>query len=1416
MTETDHNRVNYLAVVHGQHVAPPPPASFATANAAHAAGCELASQCLSQLEQYDDPKQFPPRLLILLASAAYLEQVDAAQLLTGIQQAFAGYSEQNDLPAGDVPLLGCSVAAVVFKHPDYANRVHEQGALLICLASRLITAEIAVGHDARQNPEGAIQSLLTQFDLSGKDPNPLADRVLLSFFPGFGKADEGAALYPAPELHRRLRAGVRARIRIAGGVASANNPVSQATPVLFAGRAIHTDAVVAARVTTGVPIGIGLDHGLTPTGRVVRVSKLGADKYTIAEFDGALSPVQVVEELGRNVMMGKLSTAGESLIGMPLAAPDKKAIRLFHEVREGDYYEFLRPEHKQVLNATVDCVKQARESLLIKTPLAVLLLICNAWRLFYQSAGMDIEQTLAELEAATGLPCMGGFVDGEAGEDVTGRSVFGNGGVAGTIFGDEMRERTPLHKGFQALSEYGPDMTEAPSVEEAIKMALRIVVKAGYSSAMLSLILKDGEQEYVKAVSAKGERFGRIVSETKRLLKKEAGKKEDVLAHVARTGESLFIRDARTHPLCNKKAARKAKIISHYVIPLRRLQNQGVLGVLQVDLGNTPELNDRTREVLESLAAMISATLNRLMNWFEASIRRELDAAMLESLAKETLEEGLQHLIQQAVKAFHVEMGHIRLADNNRQKLVMAAGVGDFYEAAVKVRHNTDFDDNSPIGVAFKKRGTTIRNDTKNDESHKYMLQSCQHHPSLVKALKQIKSYATIAFEDEEKEALGALSLYRSKEWGFLSPHKKALEALGQRAGFLVGYFRNKRMLQFVIKASPRLSDIVDLSDFSGELSKAVERFCGQARARWGSLYLLDEDRQCYVLRAQYGWQQPEWVHAARYDNDHKWVGAGASASKPNIISDLYEYHKELGTSPRYMQQAFGFELSPEKTVESIGLLLQVGGKRLGFFTMHRPKDGALSGFAVRNRDALLEGASDIAGLVHVMQTTRERQWREGEARRRQNFYRQLTQPDDKRAFETKVCQEMLKSFHARQAHFYRIEQAENETRVFWVEGYRRLDKPDSSYEKLLPPEYDSLPLKLVKESVLANLAVVGRRPTVKVKRFELNADQRKKDTLAAAEGLVIRACVPIISKNELFGILDLHWTVGTARINSSNVEHDEGQLLALGSMVGSAYRGNQEALEIERSKLAAQGAGAHAFQYSHRLGNKIQNIQFAALKIKQNLVTQQEKCLSDLLSEINQAIEISNDSITGFSQRLLTASLARFSLHDLLEESLLGLNSDEQAMLAKGKIKLVSDISKSIVAYADFDLVKDALVNLLNNAIRAIQKKCEGEAPHIFERDIKPTLMISAETMSDRRDVEITISDCGTGMSEEQINWALAGFYDRPGRRGVGVLIAKVLLNIQGGQLKYESSLGVGTQVRVTLPLADKGERLCLQIPKL
>ncbi len=1402
MADPEEPRANYLTVGYGHLTAPQ--------NSAEEDGQTLAQQCITHLAKQEDPKQFPPKLLILLVSAAYLEKVDAANLIEGIQQAFAKYLQENDMPVKDVPLLGSSVAAAVFKDPVTGKRVHKQGVLLICLASRLIDARIGIGTSARHNTDVAIKSLLGQFDLNVKDPNPLADRILLTFLPGFGDAS-GVVPYPAPVLHRRLRSEVRARIRIAGGVSYANELKAKGKQTLFGNREMLNDSIVTACVTSGVPVGISIKHGLTPTGRVVRVAKLGKDKFTIAKFDGNQAPAEVLKEIGGFVMLGKLSTSMEPQIDVPRIV-DGTSIRLSYEVHVGEHFEFLKPEQAQILKATVACVRHAQERILDQKHLVAIMFICNAWRLFYEAAGVDIEQTLALLEEETGTPCLGGFVDGEVGEDGTGRSVFGNGGMTCVVFGDELRERTPMHHGFRALAEYAPKMSETEDISEAIEKALEIIIQAGFRGGMLSLVLKDGELEYVKAKHARGKRFKKIVKETCRLVLKQLGEGEYLVSRVVResrnnsTKRGEFIADARDPSNgCDQPAVRKAGLVSLYVAPLRQFKEQ-VLGTLHVDLGTIEELGEREKEVLDSLVSIIGASLNRLLNWKEADIGRKLDPVLTESLSKKSLDEALRHLITKAVEAFELDTGHIRLADTERRKLVMVAGVGDTYTAGT-TRPELDFWDRAPICQAYVKGGVTILNRAKKDPAFRNMRnKDIERSNGQEDPLGKIKSYASVAFEDGNGNKLGALSLGSTKKWFFTLAHEMALLALGKRVGFLVEHFRSKRTLEFLTNASPRLSDITDLSDYSGELRKAVERFCKQAQAEWGSLYLLDEDRKRYVLRAQYGWKKPEWKHAAHHKLNDSWTGTKATAEKPAIIPDVIEIYKATGKKPSYWEETLGPEFPPESKVEAIGLLLQIGGRTLGYLTLYRRRhDDGLSGFSVLNEAALLEGASDIAGLVHVLRSNRERRRRANEANRRQKVYDYLAQSDDPRTFEAKVCQQMLKSFRARRANFYRIEVLDDETHVFWVDGYRRVGKLAEPV-KMEPPEKGAPLLKLVEESVRKNFKP-GIPPVVPVERVELDPSRLSEAAHVATEGLVHRACVPIFSKHELLGVLDLDWTIGAGQIGSSDVEHDESLLNTLGAMIGSAYRSDQLKARSELPMRAVQGAGAIAFQHAHRLGHSVQHILDIAQSIKRKPAIADEQA-DEMLTVARDAKAVMKSLVIDYGERILRPQCCNQSLLTLLEQAWTGLSSSEKKFVQDNnlEIDLTAIQNDSLFVYADSVLSKQAFVNILDNAVKAIRQK-NPEMP------LGEKITASAKLSDDGKNVEVVIVDTGVGMSRERIKAALEGWLDTRGLRGVGILITRNLLYSQGGNLTYDSEPGVGTRAVVTLPLANKGDILCLSI---
>src|SRR5262249_46534258 len=163
---------------------------------------------------------------------------------------------------------------------------------------------------------------------------------------GFG--DDGlAAGFPAPELHRLLREGVKSRIWIAGGVSSANDQNRSKSGLQFADRHVLKDAIVTALIKSGTPIVATFEHGLSHTGEPLQVTKLSKDKRTVHEFNGRPA-AEVIREKGRYMMLGEMSARSELVIDVPREAADGWSVELMREVKDGAFFEILMPESAEI------------------------------------------------------------------------------------------------------------------------------------------------------------------------------------------------------------------------------------------------------------------------------------------------------------------------------------------------------------------------------------------------------------------------------------------------------------------------------------------------------------------------------------------------------------------------------------------------------------------------------------------------------------------------------------------------------------------------------------------------------------------------------------------------------------------------------------------------------------------------------------------------------------------------------------------------------------------------------------------------------------------------------------------------------------------------------------------------------------
>jgi two-component system, OmpR family, sensor histidine kinase BaeS len=136
-------------------------------------------------------------------------------------------------------------------------------------------------------------------------------------------------------------------------------------------------------------------------------------------------------------------------------------------------------------------------------------------------------------------------------------------------------------------------------------------------------------------------------------------------------------------------------------------------------------------------------------------------------------------------------------------------------------------------------------------------------------------------------------------------------------------------------------------------------------------------------------------------------------------------------------------------------------------------------------------------------------------------------------------------------------------------------------------------------------------------------------------------------------------------------------------------------------------------------------------------------------------------------------------------------------------KIKLTYLLEKSThKVYADPNVLNQILSNLVDNALR--YTPAGG------------TVQIKVTGRAKSKQILFEVSDTGCGIAEEHLPHIFERFYrvdESRGRdtggSGLGLAIVREAVQVLGGDLKMESTIGVGTQVYFRLPEAGvRGQR--------
>jgi two-component system sensor histidine kinase BaeS len=101
---------------------------------------------------------------------------------------------------------------------------------------------------------------------------------------------------------------------------------------------------------------------------------------------------------------------------------------------------------------------------------------------------------------------------------------------------------------------------------------------------------------------------------------------------------------------------------------------------------------------------------------------------------------------------------------------------------------------------------------------------------------------------------------------------------------------------------------------------------------------------------------------------------------------------------------------------------------------------------------------------------------------------------------------------------------------------------------------------------------------------------------------------------------------------------------------------------------------------------------------------------------------------------------------------------------------------------------LREVLVNLVGNALRHSRRG--------------GSVRVSAS--ADDGTLRLAVPDSGSGISAEDLPHIFERFYKAPDSKGsgLGLAIARNLVLAHGGEIEAESAPGVGTTMRITIPL--------------
>ena len=186
--------------------------------------------------------------------------------------------------------------------------------------------------------------------------------------------------------------------------------------------------------------------------------------------------------------------------------------------------------------------------------------------------------------------------------------------------------------------------------------------------------------------------------------------------------------------------------------------------------------------------------------------------------------------------------------------------------------------------------------------------------------------------------------------------------------------------------------------------------------------------------------------------------------------------------------------------------------------------------------------------------------------------------------------------------------------------------------------------------------------------------------------------------------------------------------------------------------------------------------------------------CSDALLGVVNDILDFSK-----IEQNLMNVNVELIDLSSCIQASL-----DTVAFAAgRKRLNIVSHIDTNVPRNisTDFTFVQQVIRNLLSNAVKFTEKG-------VVKLSVKRTL---SNATASQHELLFVVEDSGIGISPHHMTKLFNPFSQGDssttrnfGGSGLGLVISKALVELMGGQMWFESEVGMGSQFYFSLPLVE------------